>query len=88
MSAARPRTRGTIARAAVGSLALGLLLTGCATDPLAEQYREGSSKGYVAGDGSVTEIAQTTAASPSTFSGTTEHGAAVRAPTTRARSSS
>ncbi|MGO4102866.1 TlpA family protein disulfide reductase [Leifsonia sp. YAF41] len=73
MSAARPRTRGTIARAAIGLLALGLLLTGCATDPLAEQYREGSNKGYVAGDGSVTEIAKSDRGEPITFSGTTEH---------------
>ena len=35
-----------------------LALTGCAAnDPLAEQYREGTGQNYIAGDGSVLEIA-------------------------------
>ena len=43
-----------------------LLLTGCASDPLADQYREGSGKNYIAGDGTITEIAaRRTAASRS-----------------------
>ncbi|RFA07210.1 hypothetical protein B7R21_16275 [Subtercola boreus] len=32
-------------------------LSGCTNDALAQQYREGSGKNYVAGDGSITEIA-------------------------------
>jgi thiol-disulfide isomerase/thioredoxin len=67
-------TRRTVARAATGLLALTLLLTGCATDPLAAQYREGSNKGYIAGDGSVTEIAEADRGEPITYSGTSEHG--------------
>jgi peroxiredoxin len=82
MSTARPitgrttrsRTRGTAVRVSTGLLALALLLTGCSSDPLAEQYREGSNKGYVAGDGSVTEIAPADRGDAITFSGVTEHG--------------
>jgi thiol-disulfide isomerase/thioredoxin len=38
-------------------LAIGLLFTvsACSNDPLAEQYRSGSNKNYISGDGSVTE---------------------------------
>ena len=32
-----------------------LLLTGCTSDPLADQFREGSGKNYIAGDGTITE---------------------------------
>ena len=39
---------------AVASVAL---LVGCANDPLAEQYREGSNKNYISGTGVVKEIA-------------------------------
>jgi thiol-disulfide isomerase/thioredoxin len=57
-----------------GFLAAAVLLTGCASDPLAEQYREGSNKGYVAGDGSVTEIPQAERGDAVSFSGITEFG--------------
>jgi peroxiredoxin len=57
-----------------GLVALALLLTGCASDPLAEQYREGSNKGYIAGDGSVTEIPADQRGEPVEYSGTSEHG--------------
>ncbi len=63
--------RGPIA---AGFLAAAVLLTGCASDPLAEQYREGSNKGYVAGDGSVTEIPQAERGDAVSFSGATEFG--------------
>lgn len=62
---------------AVSVLAAALLLTGCSTDPLAQQYREGSNKGYIAGDGSVTEIAPAKRDAPVSFSGTDEQGARV-----------
>ena len=39
---------------AVASL---VALSGCAQDTLAEQYRAGSGKNYIAGDGSITEVA-------------------------------
>lgn len=65
---------------ALGSLvALALLLTGCSSDPLAEQYREGSNKGYIAGDGSWTEIPVDKRGAAVEFSGTTESGKPVSA---------
>ncbi|HSP76193.1 MAG TPA: TlpA family protein disulfide reductase, partial [Cryobacterium sp.] len=53
----------------VGLIAVALLLTGCSTDPLAEQYREGSSKGFIAGDGSWTEIPAAERGDPVAWSG-------------------
>ena len=38
------------------SLALALSVSGCANDPLAEQFRSGTNKNYISGDGSVTEF--------------------------------
>jgi peroxiredoxin len=60
--------------ALVALAALTLILTGCSSDPLADQYREGSNKNYIAGDGSVTEITLENRGEPITFSGTTENG--------------
>ncbi|TFB67773.1 TlpA family protein disulfide reductase [Cryobacterium glaciale] len=57
--------------------AAALLLAGCSSDPLADQYREGSSKGFIAGDGSVTEIALADRGEPIEFSGVTETGETV-----------
>lgn len=56
---------------------LSILLAGCAADPLAEQYREGSSKGFIAGDGSWTEIPAAKRGDAVAWSGTTESGKAV-----------
>lgn len=61
-------------RALTGLVAVALLLTGCAADPLAEQYREGSNKGYIAGDGSITEIAIAERGDPVEFAGLIETG--------------
>ncbi|AWB85465.1 alkyl hydroperoxide reductase [Mycetocola zhujimingii] len=55
-------------------LASTLLLVGCSSDPLAEQYAEGSNKGYIAGDGSVTEIAEADRGESITFSGVADTG--------------
>jgi thiol-disulfide isomerase/thioredoxin len=63
--------------AVAGIAALALTLTGCSSDPLAQQYREGSNKNYIAGDGSVTEINVENRGEPITFSGTTEAGDSV-----------
>lgn len=40
------------------ALAIGLMfgLSACGADPLAEQFRSGSNKNYISGDGSVTEF--------------------------------
>lgn len=40
------------------SLALVAGLSACASDPLADQYRSGDNKNYIAGDGTVTEFAK------------------------------
>ncbi|MFT6534889.1 MAG: hypothetical protein ACJAS7_000929, partial [Alpinimonas sp.] len=41
----------------LSALGLGIVLlvgiTGCSSDPLAEQYRAGSGKNYIAGDGTI-----------------------------------
>jgi thiol-disulfide isomerase/thioredoxin len=66
-----------VGRLTAALVAASFLLAGCASDPLAEQYREGSSKGYIAGDGSVTEIPAAERGEPVTFKGTTESGDAV-----------
>lgn len=63
--------------AVVGLVAAALFLTGCSTDPLAEQYREGSSKGFIAGDGSWTEIPAAERGKPVSWSGVDENGAAL-----------
>jgi thiol-disulfide isomerase/thioredoxin len=55
-------------------LASALLLAGCSSDPLAEQYTEGSNKGYIAGDGSVTEIAEADRGESISFAGIAESG--------------
>lgn len=56
------------------ALAATLLLAGCSSDPLAEQYKEGSNKGYIAGDGSVTEIPEGERGESISFSGEIENG--------------
>ncbi|AJM78166.1 TlpA family protein disulfide reductase [Rathayibacter toxicus] len=64
------RVRGVTAAAVV----VGLALTGCAQDPLAEQYRSGSNKGYISGDGTLTEVAVADRGDPIVFSGTDMDG--------------
>jgi thiol-disulfide isomerase/thioredoxin len=63
-------------RAVTGLVALALLLTGCSTDPLAAQYRAGSNKGFIAGDGSWTEIPAAKRGDAIIWSGQDETGAA------------
>ncbi len=71
----------TMRRMSAVSTVLALLatltLTSCASDPLAEQYRAGSGKNYIAGDGSITEIVPENRGEPVVFSGTDEAGNAV-----------
>lgn len=50
---------------------------GGANDGLAQQYRQGDNKNYIAGDGSVTEFAKTNRGEPVVWSGTTELGATI-----------
>lgn len=50
-------------------------LAGCASnDTLADQYAEGSNKGYIAGDGTVMEIPAAQRGAPVDFSGTDQDG--------------
>jgi peroxiredoxin len=52
-------------------------LAACSNDPLADQYRAGDNKGYIAGDRSVVEIAPEDRGEPVEFAATTEMGAEV-----------
>ncbi|WP_395244525.1 TlpA family protein disulfide reductase [Agromyces sp. MMS24-K17] len=56
------------------AVASALLLTGCTEDSLAEQYREGSGKNYIAGDGSIAEFSADDRGEPVAFSGETAQG--------------
>ncbi|MDR6905425.1 thiol-disulfide isomerase/thioredoxin [Agromyces sp. 3263] len=68
----RPRAGLTILAAFAAASAL--LLTGCTSDPLADQYREGSGKNYIAGDGTISEYAADQRGEPIAFSGETVEG--------------
>jgi thiol-disulfide isomerase/thioredoxin len=58
------------------SIALAtLILNGCAQDPLAEQFRSGDNKNYIAGDGTVTEFAVDQRPTFDDWEGATESGA-------------
>lgn len=54
--------------------AIGLATSGCARDDLAEQYRGGTNKNYVAGDGTVIEWPAGSRGEPVKFTGTSETG--------------
>lgn len=67
-------------RAAASILAASALVAGlaaCSADPLAEQYRAGDNKGFIAGDSRVVEIAPADRGEPVEFTGKTETGATV-----------
>ena len=51
-----------------------LVLMGCTQDPLAEQFRAGDNKNYIAGDGTVTEFALDQRPGFEAWSGATESG--------------
>jgi thiol-disulfide isomerase/thioredoxin len=63
--------------AIAAAIACVLLLSGCASDPLAEQYRAGSGKNYIAGDGSVTEIVAENRSDAVVFEGVDESGGTI-----------
>ncbi len=63
---------------AVALAAAVIVLAGCtSSDPLAEQYREGTGQGYISGDGAYTVIASADRAAPIEFSGVIENGDSV-----------
>jgi thiol-disulfide isomerase/thioredoxin len=51
-----------------------LATSGCANDSLAEQFRSGDNKHYIAGDGTVTEFAIGSRPKAASWSGVTESG--------------
>ncbi|MCM3657744.1 TlpA family protein disulfide reductase [Agromyces mediolanus] len=53
-----------------------VVLAGCASDPLAEQYLEGSGKNYIAGDGTISEFDTASRGEPVSFTGPTVDGGA------------
>ncbi|MEN9752896.1 MAG: hypothetical protein RL670_587 [Actinomycetota bacterium] len=68
-------TFGKLSLVASVSLMAALTLGGCtASDPLAEQYRSGDSKNYIAGDGTVTEFAKENRPLGADWTGETESG--------------
>lgn len=68
--------RTVVARlgAAIAVVALTLIVSGCANDTLAQQYRSGGSQNYISGDGTITEIALKDWAAPVRFAGKDENG--------------
>jgi thiol-disulfide isomerase/thioredoxin len=54
--------------------AFALSSSGCAPDSLAEQFREGDNKNYIAGDGTVTEFALGSRPKAANWSGISESG--------------
>lgn len=66
----------TTAALAVG-LATLIALSGCAQDTLAQQYLEGSGKNYIAGDGSITEVAEANRGEAISFTATDLEGNAI-----------
>jgi thiol-disulfide isomerase/thioredoxin len=71
---ALPRIR---LRVATVLAATAIALTGCANDPLAEQYRSGSGQGYISGDGAYTVIASGERSAPVTFEGELDTGGTI-----------
>jgi len=63
-----------ITRTAIAAGLMTALLASCASDPLADQFRAGDNKNYIAGDGTVTEFALGSRPGFEAFAGVTESG--------------
>ena len=64
-------------RKLIAALAISVLVlttSACANDSLADQFRSGGNKNYIAGDGTVTEFASGSRPPAATWSGVTESG--------------
>ena len=62
-------------RSLIAIVAVTLLHAGCtATDPLAEDYRNGTDKNYISGDGTITEVALADRGPAVDFEGVTDRG--------------
>jgi thiol-disulfide isomerase/thioredoxin len=59
------------AAAAVAALTL---LAGCANDPLADQYSQGTTKNYISGEGTISEIKAADRGEPVSFESVTDSG--------------
>jgi len=66
------RFRITVALASV--LAATLLLTGCTSDPLADQYRDGTDSNYISGEGVYKELPVEERGDAVEFSGVSDSG--------------
>lgn len=71
----RAPARTSLVLAVTGILAL--VLTGCTSDPLAEQFQNGDNKRYIAGDGTYTEIPADDRDDPIVFEAELEDGTAI-----------
>lgn len=69
--------RRVVASVLALGLAVGLAACTSPNDDLAGQYREGSNKGFISGDGTVTEIAEADRAEPLEFTGTAVDGSTI-----------
>jgi peroxiredoxin len=74
-SRARRRPRALIGFAAL--LAASALLAGCTSDPLAEQYADGTDTNYISGDGVYKEYAADDRGDVVSFEGVTDEGAEI-----------
>lgn len=73
-----PRRAASRLLAVALTTALAVTLAACSSDPLADQYRAGDNKGFIAADGfQVKEIAPADRQAPVDFTGQTEAGATV-----------
>ena len=69
---ANKRLRGALAAAL--AVALSFSVSGCANDSLADQFKAGGNKNYIAGDGTVSEFAEANRGKPVSWAGPTESG--------------
>ena len=71
----RASRRGRAAASALLALTLVAALTACSNDPLAEQYRAGDGKGFIAADGfEVVPIPESERTEPVDFEGVLDNG--------------
>ena len=60
--------------AAALAVMLSFSLSGCTNDSLADQFKAGDNKNYIAGDGTVSEFAEVSRGEPVVWQGPTESG--------------
>ncbi|SEB53183.1 Thiol-disulfide isomerase or thioredoxin [Paramicrobacterium humi] len=78
MTSAKTSTATRRLLAAAAATLLAITLAACSGNAdLSAQYRSGSNKGYIAGDGSILEIPVPDRGAPVTFNGTSDTGAEI-----------